>query len=76
MYYRQKLLLIPPRVVIGPQSVTSSGAMLLIADIDRPNGILTHYNVFVNSSLVSASSLLFIMHATYSREHWACVWIV
>jgi len=67
------LLLIPPCVVIGPQSVTSSGAVLLIADIDRPNGIITHYNVFVNSSLVSASSLLFIMHSTYSREHWAYV---
>jgi len=33
--------------------------VLLIADIGRPNGIITQYNVFVNSSLVSLSLSLY-----------------
>ena len=44
--------------------MTSSGAILLIADIDRPNGVITHYNVFVNSSLVNVCSPCFIRICT------------
>jgi len=38
--------------VLNVQSVTSSGAVLLIADVVRPNGIITGYKIYVNSTLV------------------------
>ena len=38
--------------------MTSSGAVLLITEVGRPNGIITSYNVYVNSTLVRIYSFV------------------